>query len=245
MVAFKKIQQNRMYESIVNQVLEALLRGDLRPHDKLPSEKELATIFGVSRVTVREAIRSMEQFGVIEVRQGSRGGAYIKEMDLDSVVEQIGNALRMTSINFQNLAEARATLEEIIVRRLIPSKIKKKDFDRLQENVAEAEQKFKENKERERLLENFRFHTILAEITDNPIIILMHKLIVDLSLSFFENVKPSNAMIQKTIGYHREVVALLKEKQFEKASEMCSHHIQEVSKRIVEKSKKQSLLKKP
>ncbi len=72
---FKKIKQNRMFEVIVDQVFEAMLRGDLKPNDKLPSEKELGQIFGVSRVTVREAIRSLEQFGAIEVRQGSMGGA--------------------------------------------------------------------------------------------------------------------------------------------------------------------------
>lgn len=240
---FKKIKQNRMYENILNQVLEAIFRGDLKPKDKLPSENELTKIFGVSRVTVREALRALEQLGVVEVRQGSLGGAYIREMDLDTVVGQIGNALRMTNVTFRHLADARANLEEIILRKSIPSKMDDKDFWRLENNIAAAESHFKENRNRERLLANFEFHTMIAEMTGNPIIILMHKLIVDLSFYFFENVKPSVSMIQKTFEDHKEIVDLLKQGEFEKASYICSRHIQEVSARIVEKSKQQSLLK--
>jgi GntR family transcriptional repressor for pyruvate dehydrogenase complex len=239
---FKKVKQNRIYKDISNQILEAIFRGDLKPKDKLPSENELTKIFGVSRVTVREAIRTLEHSGVIEVRQGSLGGAYIREMDLDAVVGQIGNALRMTNVTFQHLADARATLEEIILSKSIPSKMDDEDFWRLENNIAAAESHFKENRGRERLFANFEFHTMIAEMTGNPIIIIMHKLIVDLSFYFFENVEPSVPMIQKTFEDHKKIVELLKQGEFEKASHVCSRHIREVSARIVEKSKQQSLL---
>lgn len=242
-IMFKKIKQNRIYKDILNQILEAIFRGDLKPKDKLPSENELTQIFGVSRVAVREAIRALEQYGIIEVRQGSLGVAYIKEMDLDTVVGQIGNALRMTNVTFQHLADARATLEEIILSKSIPSKMDDKDFLRLENTIATAKSHFKENRSRERLLANFEFHTMIAEMTGNPIIILMHKLIVDLSFYFFENVEPSVPMIQKTFEDHNKIVKLLKQGEFKKASYICSQHIQEVSARIVEKSKQQSLLK--
>lgn len=240
---FKKIRQNRVYQEIVDQVFESILRGDLKPSDKLSSEKELCEIFGVSRVTVREAIRSLEQYGIIEVRQGSQGGAYIKEVDLDSVVGQIGNALRMTNVTFQHLAEARAVLEESIVRKLISSKMDQEDVTRLKENIDKAQNYFENNRDNERLFTNFEFHTMIAEMTQNPIIILMHKLIVDLSLYFFQNVEPSVAMIRKTFEDHKKILELLRTGEFKKASDFCSRHIEEVSTRIVKKSKQQSLLK--
>jgi len=239
---FKKIKQNRMYENIVNQVLEAIFRGDLQPDDKLPSEKELGEIFGVSRVTVREAVRSLEQFGVIGVRQGSHGGAYVRKMDLNAVVSQIGNALKMTNVTFPHLAEARASLEREILSELIPSKITPEDCDRLARNIERAEAHFLENESSKRLRTNFGFHTMLAEITENPIIILMHKVIVDLSVSFFENVEASKPMVKKTLDQHRQIVELLRQKKFEEAGNFCFQHIEGVSATIVEKSKKQSLL---
>ena len=239
---FERVKQNRIFERIVDQILEAIFRGDLTPNDKLPSENELTQIFGVSRVTVREAIRALEQDGVIEVRQGVLGGAYIKEMDLDNVVERIENVLQLTNVTFQQLAEARATLEKILLHELIPSKMKKEDLDRMEANIETAELHFKNRRNSERLLANFEFHTMMTEMSGNPIIILMHKLIVNLSVYFFENVEPSVPMIKKTFEYHKRIVELLKRGEFKSAGDICSRHIKEVSARIVEKSKQQSLL---
>jgi len=239
---FEKIKQNRMYEHIVNQILEAVSRGDLQPDDKLPSENELSEIFGVSRVTVREAIRSLEQFGMIEVRQGSRGGAYVKKMNLDAVVSQTGNALRMTHITFPHLSKARACLEREILSEMIPAGISREDGDRLAGNIEKAETHYRNNESGDRLRTNFEFHTMLAELTKNPIVIVMHKIIVDLSISFFESVAATAPMVEKTLGEHRQILALLKENDLQAASRICFQHIQEVSATIVEKSKQQSLL---
>ena len=240
---FQKIKQNRMYENIVNQVLEAIFRGDLGPNDKLPPEKELGEIFGVSRVTVREAIRSLEQFGVIEVRQGSQGGAYIKKVDMDTMVNQMCNALKTTHITFPHLAQARETLERIILSDLMPSKINDQCLTELEKNISTAEDLFQNNENTQRLRANFEFHHMIAKITGNPIIILMHKLIVDLSFQFFENVEPSIPMIQKTFEEHKQILKYLKAGRFEEASRICGSHIEEVSQRIMEKSKQQSLLR--
>ena len=239
---FKKIKQNRMYENIVNQVLEAIFRGDLKPDDKLPSEKELSEIFGVSRVTIREAIRSMEQFGIIVVRQGARGGAYVRKMDLDAVVNQVGNALKMTNVTFPHFAKARASLEREILSELILPKITERDCGRLVKNIDMAEVQFSKNENSKRLRTNFEFHTMLAGITENPIVILMHKVIVDLSIEFFENVEASVPMVKKTLDQHRQIVDLLKQSKFKEASEVCFQHIVDVSSTIIEKSKQQSLI---
>jgi len=239
---FKKLKQNRMYEDIVDQVLEAILRGDLKPNDKLPSEKELGNTFGVSRVTVREAIRSLEQFGMIEVRQGSMGGAYVKEMDTNAVVGQIENVLKMTNTTFQHLREARAAIEETVLKRLLPSGIAEEDFSRLEQNIAAAREHFKAKRDRQRLQTNFEFHTMIVEMTQNPVLILMHKLIINLSFSFFDKVKPSSSMIKNTLNNHQMIVDLLKKKDFKKAADVCFNHINEVSNSIIQKSKQQSLL---
>lgn len=231
-----------MSEDIVNQVLEAISRGDLAPDDKLPSENELSEIFGVSRVTIREAIRSLEQFGVIVVRQGSRGGAYVKKMDQEAVVNQIGNVLKMANVTFPHLAMARACLEREILVELIPSKITPEDCDRLTQNIDQAEAHFRDRDSLRRLHTNFGFHTMLAQITENPVMMLMHKVIVDLSSHFFENVEATTSMVEKTFAQHREIVELLEKGQFQEAGEVCFQHIADVSKTIVDKSKQQSLL---
>ena len=239
---FQKIKQNRIYENISNQIFQSILRGELKPKDKLPPENELTGIFGVSRATVREAIRSLEQLGVVEVRQGIFGGAYIKEMDFDKIVEQIGNSLRMINVTFRQLADVRAALEEIVLSRFLPQKITQQDIIRLQGRIQSAEESFKARQLKKRLQDNFEFHSMLVKLSGNPMIILMHRLVVDLSMAFFENVKASASMAEETITYHKEIVELLKRQKYGEAAKICSEHIQVVSSRIMEKSKQQSLL---
>jgi GntR family transcriptional repressor for pyruvate dehydrogenase complex len=241
---FKKLPQRRMYEEIVNQILEALMRGDLRPNEKLPSEKELIDIFGVSRTTVREAIRSLEHMGMVEIRQGSLGGAYIKEIDVNTVVDQTDKMLRLTNITFLDLAQARSTLEGMIIRELIPEKLTDLHLEKLEENQKKAWDAYKNKQKDQRLADNFSFHSFLAEICGNPIIMMMHKIIVNLSFHFFKNVEPSDQMIEKTFQYHYQIIEKLKEKNFTEASRISSEHINEVSSLIIEKSKHQSRLKK-
>ena len=72
--------------------------------------------------------------------------------------------------------------------------------------------------------------------------ILMHKVIVDLSIYFFENVEASVPMVKKTLGQHRQIVDLLNQGEFEEAGRVCFQHIEDVRVTIVEKSKQQSLL---
>ncbi|MBW2209295.1 MAG: FadR family transcriptional regulator [Deltaproteobacteria bacterium] len=186
---FKKVKQDRMYKDIANQILDSIFRGDLAPEDKLPSEKELQEVFGVSRVTVREAIQSLEQFGVIDVRQGSQGGAYIKKMDLKDILPQIENALRMTNLTIKQVTEARVVLEEAIIRRLVPSKITEEHIADLLSGIASAEEALKNKETKSRALDYFDFHNMLAELTENPIVILMNRLIHRLLLQHFEDME--------------------------------------------------------
>lgn len=68
----------RSFDDVVAQLRSVLLSGEMRPEDKLPSERELTRMLGVSRTTVREALRSLEARGLIEIRLGGTGGAFFR-----------------------------------------------------------------------------------------------------------------------------------------------------------------------
>jgi GntR family transcriptional regulator, transcriptional repressor for pyruvate dehydrogenase complex len=241
---FKKISECRAYEKIVNQIMEAILGGEVKPKGKLPSETELAKMFGVSRVTVREALRSLEQFGIIEIRQGRLGGSFIREMDPDEIVSQMANALRMTSVNINQLNEARWILEESILARMGNWKINENHLKALEKNIKTAEALFHNKKIKERAQTNFEFHTTISEMTGNPIVIVIHKLIIKMISTFFEQVKPSDLMVKRTNVEHKKIVSLLRKKQFEQASALCSKHLCSMGSMIVKKSHRQSILRK-
>ena len=87
---FSSVRTPRVYEHIVAQIERAIFEGRLQQGDKLPAERQLVREFGASRVAVREALRALEHRGLVEVRQGSAGGYFIREMD-DGPVDTMPN----------------------------------------------------------------------------------------------------------------------------------------------------------
>src|SRR3954464_10069055 len=74
MASFAKVR--RSFDDVLEQLREAILSGRVRPGERLPNERELCETFGVGRPTLREALRSLEAVGMIEVRPGKGGGSY-------------------------------------------------------------------------------------------------------------------------------------------------------------------------
>src|SRR5438270_396880 len=72
----RRTRRTRSFDDVLDQLREAILSGRIRPGDRLPGERQLCESFGVGRPTLREALRSLEATGLIEVRPGKGGGSY-------------------------------------------------------------------------------------------------------------------------------------------------------------------------
>ena len=108
---FSSVRTPRVYEHIVAQIERAIFEGRLQQGDKLPAERQLVREFGASRVAVREALRALEHRGLVEVRQGSAGGYFIREMDDGPVVRDFQTLFRLGHVSLPQLVEARALIE--------------------------------------------------------------------------------------------------------------------------------------
>jgi len=108
---FSSVRTPRVYEHIVAQIERAIFDGRLQQGDKLPAERQLVREFGASRVAVREALRALEHRGLVEVRQGSAGGYFIRELDAGPVVRDFQTLFRLGRVSLAQLVEARALLE--------------------------------------------------------------------------------------------------------------------------------------
>ena len=108
---FNAVHPARGFEDIAVQIQQAIAEGQLRPGDRLPNERELCDTFGVSRPTLREAIRVLEATGVVEVRRGTSGGTFIKTPNSRQVSTALEALLRFRGASIDDLAEFRANFE--------------------------------------------------------------------------------------------------------------------------------------
>lgn len=108
---FAPIRPTRASSDVIAQIRRAILSGQYRPGDRLPTEREMAQQFGVSRVTVRDALRALEANGLVRVKVGGQGGPYVSEPDITQLSDSFSTHLQLRGTTFQELAEARMALE--------------------------------------------------------------------------------------------------------------------------------------
>jgi GntR family transcriptional regulator, transcriptional repressor for pyruvate dehydrogenase complex len=108
---FEPIRPTRASSDVIAQIRRAILSGQYRPGDRLPTEREMAQQFGVSRVTVRDALRALEANGLVRVKVGGQGGPYVSEPDIALLSDSFSTHLQLRGTTFQELAEARMALE--------------------------------------------------------------------------------------------------------------------------------------
>src|SRR6266542_3179450 len=104
---FAPIAVARASSSIADQIRQAIVTGRLTQGSRLPPERELAEQFGVSRVTVRDALRALEAMGLIDVRVGARGGAFVTIPSGAVVGQTMSDMMMMQAITPEDIVEAR------------------------------------------------------------------------------------------------------------------------------------------
>ena len=109
-IVLEPIRPKKISEEIVSQIKQLISKGELKPGDRIPSERELATMLGVSRPSVREAIMVLEAMGFVESRQG--GGTYVKALTEASIMNPLAKLVEMRDPELlRSLVEVRMGLE--------------------------------------------------------------------------------------------------------------------------------------
>jgi GntR family transcriptional repressor for pyruvate dehydrogenase complex len=109
-IVLEPIRPKKISEEIVSQIKQLISKGELKPGDRIPSERELATMLGVSRPSVREAIMVLEAMGFVESRQG--GGTYVKALTEASIMNPLAKLVEKRDPELlRSLAEVRMGLE--------------------------------------------------------------------------------------------------------------------------------------
>ena len=108
---FRKCVPTRVFEGVAEQIRQAIISGEIRPGERLPAQRQLAETFGVGRTTLLAALRVLEESGLIVIRPGARGGAFVTVPSIKQVSAALDLFLRRENASLQDLAEFRAELE--------------------------------------------------------------------------------------------------------------------------------------
>jgi GntR family transcriptional repressor for pyruvate dehydrogenase complex len=108
---FTPAKRTRSFEDVVEQIRNAVIEGKIKKGDRLPNERQLCRIFGVSRSTLREGIRALEALGVVEVRPGAAGGTFATEPRGDQVGSALEALIRFSGATARDLWEFRVSFE--------------------------------------------------------------------------------------------------------------------------------------
>jgi GntR family transcriptional regulator, transcriptional repressor for pyruvate dehydrogenase complex len=108
---FQTAKPTKIFQDVVAQIEEAILTGRLQTGQTLPAERELKDTFRISRGTLREALRVLEQKGLIEIRLGVGGGSVVKSVEADCVSASLGLLIRSQKVSLNHLAEFREIVE--------------------------------------------------------------------------------------------------------------------------------------
>ena len=169
---FKPVRSTRAFEEIAAQIRRELAQGRLKIGNRLPSERALSEQFGVSRNTVREALRSLEHAGLLRLQKGATGGAFITEATGDVITAGLMDMYHVGTIQPAQLTEARIWLESVVVREAC-ARAKPADIAQLRENIRQAEDAVAKDDFLRRTDVNIEFHRILARMTGNPVIVII------------------------------------------------------------------------
>lgn len=229
---FETVKPNKVSEHIIEQIRKAIFEGQLKPGDKLPSERELVENFKVSKATLREAIRSLEVLGFLEIRKGASGGSFVTEVDMEKARDCFTNFLHFKNLSLKDLSEVRLLLEPHIAEKAALG-INEEDLKRLEELLRECDYVLRHDIPIESRKNEVEFHRIIASVTGNPILMFILDFVENLLIDTKEILQPSREFSQKVQKAHRRIYKALLERNGKKARAEMVKHVREVEQDLV------------
>jgi GntR family transcriptional repressor for pyruvate dehydrogenase complex len=227
-----RVSIGRISEVIVEQVRLLIRQGQLSAGDRLPSERELCERFGVSRVTVREALRVLEANGLVEIRVGARGGAFVTAPSSRLVGEGISDLITLASLTGVEVTEARMVFELGIVP-LVCERATKEDIDALYE-ICDRSSAALEGDDYPLEL-SAEWHTRYAQAAHNRAVAMLVESLhgpLIMSLERAREVAPMHG--RHGVEEHRQLVDAIAKGSVKKATELMRTHLNRTAERLGE-----------
>ena len=185
-MSFRRINKSRLFIEVSSQLRQSIFKGEYKPGERLPSERELADVFGVSRIIIREAVWDLKKSGLVEIKRGAYGGPFVQEMRHNAVTSVMKDVLTMGGARPADIMAVRLILEPSSAE-LAARNATEEDIDLLEKNLQSQPEKMTP----EVIRWNIEFHRIVTNASHNPVFSLLTNILLDftenLLLSIFKS----------------------------------------------------------
>lgn len=219
MKKFAKIKKDRnLYEDVIKAIKSAILSGTYPSGSPLPSETELARQFEVSRPVIREALRSLQSSGFLEIKRGIKGGTFVRDVIRLPLFDDFESFILHRRFRVDHLAQARLFLEPEVCR-LAAVKATAEDIRGMKDLVASYAHVNPDEKD----AKYAEFHRLVGRACGNPIYALLMENIMDFTEGFIRTIKPVTTLIHHDHD-HDEIIAAIASRDPDGAATVAIRH---------------------
>ena len=226
---FKPVKKTRIHEEIVFKIKDMIEQGKLNTGDQLPTERELAEAFKVSRPSVREALRALESQGFLESRQGD--GTYVSQQPIELIIEPFASVIIKEKFNQLELFEMRRLIEPQLVylaaQRATPAEIAEMEklVDIQEQELARTEPGPTPEK---------TLHDLLFKAAKNKIVMSIMDSLMDSLAESRDKYLQLEGRPEKSLARHKEILAAVKMGDSELAANIMREHLEETETMLFE-----------
>jgi len=224
---FRSVKRQRVSDEIVGQVRALISEGVLKPGDRLPPERELIREFGVSRPSLREALKSLVAQGFLEVKQGDR--TFVKSITSEKLQDPLSLLLKADTQKIFDLIEVRKAMEAWGAFHAA-QRGSEEDIKQLEEIIGEMKEALDEGKSWEK--QDADFHLAMAQATHNTIQTHMMSTIYDLLRESVARIFRDQGKAKKLFSQHYRIFSAIKNRSPDKARERVLEHLNYVESEV-------------
>ena len=224
----KAIKKTRIYEEVVSQIHDLIRQGKLKAGDQLPSERELAETFKVSRASVREALRALEAGGSVISRTGM--GTFVADLPMESLVSTLAALLTEEKDALADIFEMRQLIEPEIAS-LAAERATGKDIDRMKEILGKQAQAVE--KGGTGVEADSEFHFTIGQATQNQALEKLVSALMDILSHSREESLQTPGRNEASLESHHRILAAIEAHDREGAREAMLHHIEQVEQNVL------------
>lgn len=219
------VQRVKVSDSIVEHITAMIIRGELKPGDKLPAEREFAESLGVSRTALREAVRTLSLMNLLNVKQG--GGTFVSELIPGSFMKPLSPMLAISRTGIMELIEARRIIEPKAAY-LCAERASSSDIDKIN-GLVNLMRSSASNLRRFNDLD-LQFHLAIAEGTHNSVIVATLDTIRDAVYEQVQEIQSLPGAADRALEYHSQMADAITKRQRTVAERIMLSHIKDVEK---------------